>query len=465
MASAYLARQTSLDRKVVLKILDTSITDSPVTIERFLNEGRIVASLHHPHIITTYDIGQAGSDVFISMEFVDGGDLKQRLKQGPVQPADAVDLVRKIASSLAAAHAKGIVHRDVKPGNILFRADGTPLLSDFGIAKRLTGDADLTTTGMFVGSPNYMAPEQSDSEPIDGRADIYALGVIFYEMLTGRKPYPSESVIDIILKHKKDPVPELPPGLEEYQELLDLMMAKDRNERFRNADSVIHYIDQLRVRMLGQPVEPLPAVSGADETVTFDQAPAASVRRVTLDEDPGPGRLRALLAVLAVLCAVAYGVLMLVEQRMSSSEVPRIAPLSTTIERIDAAPVPDTGNSSDANPVEREKVTGALTWLGTHSLNEYRLTAPPQDNAYYYFSRLLQMDPDSTAARQGLAEISTRYALLAEREIAEGNYERARSYVSIGLQVDPNNDDLLVLRDLAVPGQGGFWNSLRKLFR
>lgn len=465
MASAYLARQTSLDRKVVLKILDTSITDSPVTIERFLNEGRIVASLHHPHIITTYDIGQAGSDVYISMEFVDGGDLKQRLKRGPIQPAEAVDLVQKIASSLAAAHAKGIVHRDVKPGNILFRADGTPLLSDFGIAKRLTGDADLTSTGMFVGSPNYMAPEQSDSGPIDGRADIYALGVIFYEMLSGRKPYPSESVIDIILKHKKDPVPELPPGLEEYQELLDLMMAKDRNERFRDADSVIHYIEQLRARIAGAPVEPLPGVSGSDETVTFDQVPAASVRRVTLQDDSGPGRLRALLAVLAVLCAVAYGVLMLVEQRMKSSEVPRIAPLSTTIERIDAEPLPDAPGGGDTNPVEREKVTGALTWLGTHSLNEYRLTAPPQDNAYYYFSRLLQMDPGSEAARQGLAEISARYALLAEREIAEGNYERARGYVSIGLQVDPNNDALLVLRDLAVPGTGGLWNSLRSVFR
>ncbi len=463
MASAYLARQTSLDRKVVLKILDTSVTDSQVTIERFLNEGRIVASLHHPHIITTYDIGQAGTDVFISMEFVDGGDLKQRLKREPMQPAEAVDLIAKIASSLAAAHAKGIVHRDVKPGNILFRTDGTPLLSDFGIAKRLTGDADLTSTGMFVGSPNYMAPEQSDTGPVDGRADIYALGVIFFEMLTGRKPYPSESVIDIILKHKKDPVPELPPGLEEYQELLDLMMAKDRNDRFRDAESLIHYIDQLRARILGGPPEPLPGLAGSDETVTFDQIPATAVRRVTLEDEPGGGRLRALLAVLALLCAVAYGVLMLVERRMQSVEVPRIAPLSTTIERIEESP-PDAPGSSETNPVEREKVTGALTWLGTHSLND-RLTAPPQDNAYYYFSRLLQMDPDSETARQGLAEISARYALLAEREIAEGNYERARSYVSIGLQVDPNNEALLVLRDLAVPGEGGFFDSLLSVFR
>jgi len=158
-------------------------------------------------------------------------------------------------------------------------------------------------------------------------------------------------------------------------------------------------------------------------------------------------------------------VLILVERRMTSVEVPRIAPLSAAIEPIDTEQTPSLAPSGEASKVEIEKVAGALTWLGTHSLNEYRLTAPPQDNAYYYFSRLLQMNPNSEAARQGLAEISARYALLAEREIAESNYERARSYVSIGLQVDPNNEALLVLRDLAVSRNGGFINSLMGLFR
>jgi len=467
MASAYLARQTSLDRKVVLKILDTSVTDSKVTVERFLNEGRIVASLHHPHIITTYDIGQAGSDVFISMEFVDGGDLKQRLKRGPFKPAAALELITKIASSLGAAHAKGIVHRDVKPGNILFRADGTPLLSDFGIAKRLTGDADLTSTGMFVGSPNYMAPEQSDIDPIDGRADIYSLGVIFFEMLTGRKPYPSESVIDIILKHKKDPVPELPDGLEAYQELLDLMMAKDRNDRFRDAESLRHYIERMDARDGDVSIADLTIPAGSAENATFDQAPLRRPPPETVPEaTAAPNRsVRIMLAGIAVLCAAAYGVLILVERQMARVEAPPVVPISATVERVVAEPLGEVMRDSDASRVEIEKVTGALTWLGTHSLNEYRLTAPPQDNAYYYFSRLLQMDPGSETARRGLSEISARYALLAEREIADGDHERARSYVSIGLQVDPDNDTLLVLRDLAVPGDGGFFKAIGNLFK
>ena len=245
MATAYLAVQQSLGREVVLKVLDTNERGSPETVERFLNEGRIIAELRHPHIITIYDIGQSGSRVYISMEYVEGGDLKQRMQQKVFTPAEALDIIEKIATGLALAHRNGIVHRDVKPGNILFRRDGTPLLSDFGIAKRLDGDSDLTATGMFVGSPNYMAPEQSESGPIDGRADIYALGVILYEMLSGQRAYLADSVIDVIVMHKKAPVPRLPAGLEELQPLLELMMAKNRRERFRDADSLIHYIREL----------------------------------------------------------------------------------------------------------------------------------------------------------------------------------------------------------------------------
>ncbi len=459
MASAYLARQTSLDRQIVLKVLDTSVSDSPVTIERFLNEGRIVASLQHPNIITTYDIGTAGTDVFISMEFVDGGDLKQRLRDQIFSPGEAVSLIAKIASALATAHAKGIIHRDVKPGNILFRGDGTPLLSDFGIAKRLTGDADLTSTGMFVGSPNYMAPEQSDTGPLDGRADIYALGVIFYEMLVGKKPYYSDSVIDVILMHKKDPVPTLPAGLEDYQEMLNLMMAKDRNDRFRDAESVLHYIERSMRQGLFK--------SGAEraETPDFDvtgvqATPTAT--RVSLGTTPRP-KLRAMLSAIALLCAAGYGVLILIERRMADDDVPRAVPTTTTIDDISDETFPDSAIGLDAN-VQPEKVAAALRWLGTHSLNEYRLTAPPKDNAYYYFSRLLQMDPNDAVASQGLMQIAARYAILAEREIADGNHEQARSYIAVGLQVDPKNKSLPALHELAAPAKRGFFTALLHFF-
>ncbi len=467
MATAYLARQTSLDRQVVLKVLDTATTDSPVTVERFLNEARMVASLQHPHIITIYDVGTADTDVYISMEFVDGGDLKERLKEQVFAPAEAVDMITKIASGLAAAHAKGIVHRDVKPGNILFRGDGTPLISDFGIAKRLTGDADLTTTGMFVGSPNYMAPEQSDVGQIDGRADIYSLGVIFFEMLTCRKPYQSDSVIDVILKHKKDPVPELPAGLEGYQGLLNLMMAKDRNDRFRDAESLLHFIDRLAERGIIKTAAAIAQEPDFDIT-SEEQTPAeTNVTRVSLR--PGRSRkLQPLLSAIAILCAVVYGVLILIERRLTEEAVPRVVPAAATIAIISEDPwiASQAGSESVGLPGARGgKVAGALLWLGTHSLNEYRLTAPPKDNAYYYFSRLLQMEPGSEDARQGLLGISERYVILAEREVAEGNHDQARSYITIGLQVNPKNERLLVLRDLADPGDRGLLATFFSIFK
>ena len=451
MASAYLARQTSLDRRVVLKVLDTSVVDSASAIERFLNEGRIVASLHHPHIITTYDIGRSGSDVYISMEYVDGGDLKQRLQQGAIAPVEALSIVVKIGSALAAAHEQGIVHRDVKPGNILFRTDGTPLLSDFGIAKKLTGDADLTTTGMFVGSPNYMAPEQSDEGPVDGRVDIYALGVILFEMLSGHRPYPSESVIDVILKHKKAPVPLLPKAMRMYQPLLDRMMAKNRDARFPDVPSVLAFIERLDIDEDGRAGFAI-GLSGI----------GWGLRRRAAEWFDFPSR-RSLLLSGAVICAIAYGALLWVEQRIENRDMPRLMTIEPALETLPA--VSATGSPVEiSDRVEREKILGALAWLGNHSLNEYRLTAPPQDNAYYYFARLEQMDPGSSAARQGMADIASRYALLAEREIAEGDHDRARSFISVGLQVDPRNDTLRVLNELAVPKEHGLRAIVARLF-
>lgn len=464
MASAHLAVQTSLNREVVLKILDTSITDSPVAIERFLNEGRIVASLQHPHIITTYDIGTADNNVYISMEFVDGGDLKQRLAEHSFSPSEAIDLVRKIASGLDAAHLKGIVHRDVKPGNILFRGDGTPLLSDFGIAKRLTGDADLTSTGMFVGSPNYMAPEQSDIGAIDGRADIYALGVIFFEMLTGRKAYYSDSVIDVILMHKKDPVPLLPEGFADYQQLLNLMMAKDRNSRFRDATSLLHFLD--RFEQQGK----LRARTEATQTLDFDvtaedrASPAPQVTRIALSANQ-PRKLPWILAGAALFCAIAYGALIYVEYTMTQAPVPDVASTIVELSTLDRKEFANAPNAVPLDDDQAEKVVGALRWLATHSLNEFRLAAPAQDNAYYYYSRLLQMNPNDKLALDGILEIARRYSILAERDVADGNYERARSYITLGLRIEPANESLRVLREFAAPSDKGIVESVLNVFR
>jgi len=185
---------------------------------------------------------------YISMEYVQGGDLKQRLEL-PMSDEEALDILGKVSNALNEAHKHGIVHRDVKPANILFPDTNTPLLTDFGIAKEVDNENDLTSTGIFLGSPNYVSPEQADGLKIDGRADIYSLGCLFYEMLTGEKPYISTSVIDIVIQHKQAPIPDLPEDLKEYQDLLNGMMAKDRDKRIPDAESLVQKIEKLQRKL------------------------------------------------------------------------------------------------------------------------------------------------------------------------------------------------------------------------
>ncbi len=245
MASVYLAIQESLERPVALKVLDHP--ESAEYQERFLNEGRIVASLTHSNIITVHDIGVSARHLCISMEFVEGGDLRGKIRAG-MTPPEAFDIVERIGSALQLAHERRVVHRDVKPANILFRPDGTPLLADFGIAKDHHSDSGLTMDGSVVGSPYYLSPELARAQSIDGRADIYSLGIILYEMLVGEKPFKGESAVDTIFKHLNEPPPELPEELIRLQYFLDKMLAKTPSGRFDDMGELLGEVRALQAR-------------------------------------------------------------------------------------------------------------------------------------------------------------------------------------------------------------------------
>ncbi|MGH8658992.1 MAG: serine/threonine-protein kinase [Gammaproteobacteria bacterium] len=467
MATAYLAVQESLDRRAVLKVLKTSRQGAEENIERFRNEARIIASLNHPHIVTIYDIGLAEGCLFISMEYVEGGDLRAWIRQ-TASAEQALDIIRKIGGGLAAAHKKGIVHRDVKPANILFRKDGEPLLTDFGIAKQLTLDHDLTSTGMFLGSPSYMAPEQSDESDIDGRADIYSLGIILFEMLTASKPYRAESVLDLLLLHKQGPIPQLPSNFSALQPLLNLMLAKKRKDRFRDADSLLHYIAYLETKMKSlSVVPPLPENSAPRVETARPELTATNPHHRT--KAGGRRSLYFLLVLLALSlggnAALYYYDYTSNERSLALHQTPAQASFQPP-----PVPAPPTKLASASAPsaqksVNNAEVSSALRWLARYSLEEYRLTHPPKDNAYYYYSRALEIDPSDPVAKKGLLLVADRFSFLAERKIAENDYNTAQSYISIGLQIDPSNRTLRELNELVASGRRSLFDTIADFFR
>jgi len=244
MATVYLATQRSLERKVALKVMAAALAADPSFCERFLREGKTLARLSHPHTVTIYDIGNVGHFYYMAMEYLPNGTLKERIAEG-LSPEQGLVYLRQIALALGYAHAQGLVHRDVKPANILFRANGSAVLSDFGIAKSLEDRTQFTQAGFAVGTPSYMSPEQARGQQIDGRADLYALGVVLYEILTGKLPYTGSDSLSTALAHLTEPLPELPIAHGRYQGILRKLLAKDPAERFADADALIAALDQL----------------------------------------------------------------------------------------------------------------------------------------------------------------------------------------------------------------------------
>jgi len=244
-AKVYLAEQTSLERDVALKIISSELVSDKQFCDRFIKEGKIIARMsEHPNIITIHDIGCHEGTYYMSMEYVAGGDLSDRMKTGISAPR-ATEIIRYIALALSEAHKSGFIHRDIKPANVLFKADRTPVLTDFGIAKSLTAATQLTQAGFAVGTPDYMSPEQAMSREVDGRSDLYSLGVMYYELLTGTKPFTADDAFSVAVMHINEPPPPLPKALSCYQPLLDKLMAKEPEQRFADANVLIEALDQL----------------------------------------------------------------------------------------------------------------------------------------------------------------------------------------------------------------------------
>jgi FixJ family two-component response regulator len=234
MAQVFLAEREQDGLQLVLKVLDPNLRADRTFFRRFVQEYKLIAGLQNEYIAHIYDQGFAGDYPYIAMEYLSGGTLAARIHEG-MTSMTALRIMSQIARALDAIHERGVIHRDLKPPNILFRDNGRPVIVDFGLAKNLSANTTLTRHGEVIATPRYMSPEQCLGKPADHRSDLYSLGVIFYEMLSGRRLYEAEGPAGLVYQHVHGPLPQLPARLAGYQGILDRLLAKSPEERFQNA--------------------------------------------------------------------------------------------------------------------------------------------------------------------------------------------------------------------------------------
>lgn len=246
MATVYKARQKSFNREVALKVY-TSVADSDNDEgfgQRFMQESQIIAKLHHSHIVQVYDVGLHESHYYISMEYLNDGNLAKKLAVG-ITLKDSVTLIRQAASALDFAHRKRIVHRDIKPENMMFREDGALVLTDFGIAKEMESQSNLTQTGLVIGTPKYMSPEQIRGDEIDHRTDIYALGIVFFRCLTNYLPFDGKDIVVTSYLQHNEPVPRLPREVACFQPIINKMLEKEPEDRYQKAGDIAAALERI----------------------------------------------------------------------------------------------------------------------------------------------------------------------------------------------------------------------------
>ncbi|MCP4042341.1 MAG: serine/threonine protein kinase, partial [Gammaproteobacteria bacterium] len=402
-----------------------------------------LASIHHTNIITIHDIGISNGFHFISMEYVEGGDLRERLRE-EITHELATEYIETIAGCLSVAHEAFIVHRDIKPANILFRKDGTLLLTDFGIAKQLTANKDLTIAGSMVGSPYYLSPEQAQGRLVDGRADIYSLGVLYFEMLTGKRPFSGDSDVNIAIKHITEPLPELPEALAAYKGIIGCMAQKGLEDRFPSCKSLLRALGELRAtgqwsgeiapiplpkvqeasqpsearRSPGSPVVEAPAAeqlsAKGGETVVLEEtvADAGDTSAVLAGVDPDAVTVEDAAVIqpvgtafeskrktlqwigggIAVLVAVAV-VAGLFLTRDSDTDTGKDQPVAEEQKTLSFA-------ERERQRMARQAKIDGLLQQAESAIEQYQLTTPEEDNAFTYYQEVLSLDPNNNAAQQ-----------------------------------------------------------------
>ena len=427
MARVFLAIDDALDRKVALKVMNQSLAHDPTFRDRFLAEAKDTAKFIHPGIVSIYSTGVQDDNYYLVLEYLESGTLKER-QQARAQfsrendgetdqlfsAQESLVLLAQLADALSYAHSKKVIHRDIKPANILFRSNGQAVISDFGIAKSVTENRELTMTGYSVGTPAYMSPEQKLGADIDARSDLYSVGVVFYELLTGQKPYQTRTGNYADLRKELDAdVPELPAGLAYLQPVLDKLLAKDPDDRYQSAGELLDAIEQVSGN--------LASVLGDATVIQKSVLPSAQPALASKLQISGKKGIIAVAAA-ALIVLTTVGIWKLLPE-----------------------PEPEVAAVDEATAQTIEGLLGtAEIFLQMGDL----IDAGPS-NAVDVYKRILKLQPGNLRATQGMESALEQILVDIKSSIEAGDRKAAQSLIQLSEHYFPDNENLADLREQA----------------
>ncbi|HRW65800.1 MAG TPA: protein kinase [Candidatus Competibacter sp.] len=424
MATVYRAMQQSLGRQVAIKILAHGSDDDSEFARRFRKEGRILAQLLHLNIVTIHDIGASGhNQLYLSVEYLPGGTLKDRIRQG-LSLGSAIEIIQAIAKALGYAHERGVIHRDVKPSNIMFRQDGTPVLTDFGVARIIDSKTVFTASGFMIGSPGYMSPEQAMGESATVQSDLYGLGVVLYEMLTGCALYRADNPLTLMLKHLHDPIPELPKTYAHFQPILNKLLAKNIEDRYKNSGE---FLEELSSIVPGD-TESRPEWNTGDRDLGVAELASGEIRRLLRK------RSRFFLVLIGAITIISVASVYTLKAKKSiEMEIAEILPKSVS-------PITKTA------PEQREIEILRLLKKAEMKFKDGLLTDESRQNAELIYRQILRLDQGNIEALNGLENIAKQYEQSARQYLENGALQESLDQIEKGLSVVPEHSELVKLR-------------------
>ncbi|MEZ4644154.1 MAG: protein kinase [Chloroflexota bacterium] len=413
MATVYRAHDPRFQRDVAIKVLPSQFTHDPMFLSRFEREARTIAMLEHPAIVPVYDFGKEGEQPFLVMRYMPGGSLADRIKAaGAVPLSEALLIVARLASALDYAHGQGIIHRDLKPGNILFDTQGNPYLADFGIVK-LTEATSSFTGSAVLGTPTYMSPEQAQGgRVIDGRSDVYSLGVVLFEMLSGKAPYEADTPVQVLMKHILEPVPhilmvnpELTPAIDE---VIARSLAKDADARYATATLMAHAL--ATVIRSDTPIIDLPELVKTSPVVTTTETVQTTGSETNAPTADAPRKRIWAWGVIGALVLIA---LIGVGRNLFSASPTPIAPTTTTTVTVVAAV-----SSSTATTTLTPSPQPTATLTHTPQPTTTQTATPPSSPTTTETPLpMLRITAQSTNLRSGPGAIYPSIGILLQGEI------------------------------------------------